>query len=85
MNFNVWRLYHCPCTANYGKNVAIDMKIIISGLIHEIFEVLHEAYIYEYFPNENAFLVTCREHLIKTFYFNPKLCSHCYNRRYFAL
>ena len=68
MSFNVWRLYQCPCTADYGKNVVIDMKITISGLIHEMLEVLNEAYIYEHFPSKNAFFVTYREHLIKTFY-----------------
>ena len=84
MNFSVWCLYHCPCASDYANNVFIDMKITVSGLIVKMFNLLGEEYCYELFPNENSLLVTCREHLIKTFVFDPILCLHYYKRRYFV-
>ena len=84
MGFPVCKLYHCPCLSDYTKNVLIKMKITISGLIIEMFNILGEGYCYELFSHENTLLVTCREHLIKTFVFDLSHCLHYYERRHFV-
>ena len=84
MNFPVWKLYHCSRYSDYAKTVFIDLKIKLSGLIVEMFNVLGEDYCYELFVQENPLLVTCREHLIKSFAFGPLRCLHYCKRRHFV-
>ena len=52
------------------------MKITVSGLIIQIFDLLDEDYCYEEFYTERCLLVTCRNHLIDAFVFDPILCLH---------
>ena len=50
MNFQAWKLYHCPGASEYAKTV-LDMKILMSGLIMEMLKILDgHKYCYEFFP-----------------------------------
>ena len=60
------------------------MEITVSGLIVEMFNLLEAEYCYEQFPHENSLILPCREHLIKTFVFDPVLCLHYYKRIHFV-
>ena len=51
-----------------------------------MFKILDEhKYSYELFRGENSLFISCREHLRKTFVFDPAICVHYYKRRHFVL
>ena len=68
MSFPVSIIVHVLLTMQ--KNVVLDMKITISGLIVEMFQLLDENLWYEQFLNNNVFLISCRERLVKVFVFD---------------
>ena len=58
--------------------LVFDMKITVFGFIIQMSEWLDLDYCYEEFYPDNYLLVTCKNHLMDAFVFDPFLCLHYY-------